>query len=226
MGMYESGETLIDPNSEKMEQKKKHKRGKTRSRRKRNPNGFMGPRRALGATASARRAAELLAEYCGDRIVRFDRMNVFYDDNCPEVRQVIRLVGLSLMIELFPSLLQKKAINGFTFLSKAGTLDKFSDFTVEIDANDALRALSMQLTALGLGNDLPLQVINDALLPLKDTMSMNKFKGLMREGGLCLANGALYGQNLARKLKHSALRVSKQRIKKYELLKRCMIRVL
>jgi hypothetical protein len=166
-------------------------------------------------------AALSLSRFCVDKIVQFEHLEQFYSET-PEVRKLIQCYGLSKFVDLFPAVLQKKEINGVKFVGKVGALDKFSDIKIDLDADDPLRALSLRITGLGLGNNVPLKIIDEALVPVKDDLSMNKFKKLMRESGLCLANGELYGKGLGSKLKYGTLRVPKEKAKRYELVKRCL----
>ena len=168
---------------------------------------------------AARNIAEALAAWCGTKEVNAALLADFYAEhkNAKEIVQAAKTPGqksgLRSFIALHPDLLTARMQDGVLYVGRAE------------DNIDSISELSSKLQALaGIGNDIPLRAVNDMLEPLKDGDSMRHFASRMKEAGLCLANGALYGEQLPRKLKSSpVLRVSKATAKEYPLVKKCPV---
>ena len=167
---------------------------------------------------AARNMAEALAAWCGTDEVNGAQLAKFYSehDNAKKLVQAAKSTG------------QKPGLRSFIACHSDLLTARMQDDVLYVGRSEqkihSISELSTKLKALAVGTKIPLQAVNDMLKPLKDGDSMRHFASQMKEAGLCLANGALYGEQLPRQLKSSAsLRVNKATAKQYPLVKKCLV---
>ena len=100
-------------------------------------------------------------------------------------------------------------------------------FGVKMDSIDPVLQLSKDLQLFR--NDqgrVPLGAIEAALEPIRDDVgSMNKFSKLMREAGMSLSTGEVYGNALRTALQENdgERKVPLKKVKEFLLVKKCLI---
>lgn len=179
-------------------------------------------------TSTARDVADAMASYCSSRDVNGTQMPLFCKEHNISYEQYKVIVqaakvpgqpkGLRSFITLHSDVLKYRMENNVLYVSKV---------IIDAPCADSISELTAKFKALHTGGKAStLKVLNDTLEPFKDeeSISMRKFGTLMKEIGLCLANGNTYGTKLSQVLKkHQSLRVSKADAKEYPLVKKCLV---
>lgn len=172
-------------------------------------------RSASDMSISPSSVARAMAAWCGEdevdgaQIVRFYKQHEQYK----EVVQAAK--GLKTFVVMHNKLLSSRMEGTVLFISKAQidfmeTLSEMLD-TIRVSAkNDRMAA------------------IESVLEPLKEGDSMRKFALKMKEAGVCLKDGKVYGSALPKKLNQRInnrypLRVNKNDAKQFPLVKRCLV---
>ena len=169
--------------------------------------------------------ARAMAAWCGARELDGAQIVHFYkeDDNYQKVVQAAKAPGLSKGLRSFIAMHNKL----LTYRMEGTVLYMKAHF----EAIDFMTTLSEMLDTIRLSaEDDRMAAIQNVLEPLKGGESMRQFALKVKEAGVCLKDGNMYGgsRQLRAKLNQRIhnrypLRVSKADAKQYPLVKKCLV---
>tara|TARA_B100001173_G_C15899373_1_gene509130 strand:- start:207 stop:737 length:531 start_codon:yes stop_codon:yes gene_type:complete len=167
-----------------------------------------------------------LASWLGRRVVPCTEIKEFYN-KFPFHKPVIQSVRLSTFLNDNSAFFSTKLFAGTRFMFTMQLDSLIEKFGVKMDSIDPVLQLSKDLQLFR--NDqgrVPLGAIEAALEPIRDDVgSMNKFSKLMREAGMSLSTGEVYGNALRTALQENdgERKVPLKKVKEFLLVKKCLI---
>ena len=204
-------------------------------------------------TFTERKVAQMLAQWCGSQKMQRNSLGSFYASKDPSVKEVIQKArmkglknpGLKAFVLKFPDILTlhrgteqwdysiSSAAPPAMRVPKApaaskAKVEKSTTAATEEEIEKDETQVELE-TAAAKSKDragtLSLEALNARLEELKGNETMRQFAQRMKESGLCLKDGKLYGKNkLSKKLRNDKwFRVNKEQAKKYKFVKQCLL---